>query len=62
MSFEGEYAGLMEALNAPTVGDLTYEQELDELADLVARYPAKARKLLAQRSAPADRRGRAARR
>ncbi|GAA0318502.1 hypothetical protein NE235_06865 [Actinoallomurus spadix] len=61
MSFEGEYAGLMEALNAPTVGE-TYEQKLDELADLVARYPAKPRKLLAQRSAPADRRGRTARR
>lgn len=48
MSIESEYRELMDALAAPTVGDLTREQELDELANLIAKYPREARQLLGQ--------------
>ena len=47
MSLERELAELYAALRLPTVGHLTQQQELDQLAKLIARYPEQTRQILA---------------
>lgn len=46
MSIEGELAGLLNALNKPTVGNMRRAGDLAELRRLIEKYPNEARWIL----------------